>query len=732
MIGTWLWAMETDTVKIPLFRQGFHDKINKEQQLTDKMDGKQDNYMQVIKNDEINLQITDAIFRKVDELENWVETNKEITTNNDKIRYLRLVENFLKSLRLSWRAREIKPVEFPELVNTFGQVLKTVSAGKSILPHIQSASYPVAKIIIQIFSDNKEYAAADEIVYLKYARLNPGKILLTIRPYVKSSFADSLVLVATKNNPVQLYSFAQSKTSAEGKLIHQHTHPMVKTVVQLSQTPNPLLYFPFLDDLLSGKNTIENIKQFVGDGEKGYDSIGYFRLLVKTEIEYFKRMAPPLRDTPVAMFGANGLRDVLKRKAMQHFIKHINELHDVNNLAVRMRAIQPLTTSELYYMMIMGEADIYTSSYKHSFNRMMQLMGTQPRGDSLMMSVHFDFFKKFIKMAANFNKLDTFLKTMPIDKSEILMKAFVANLHNTGNLEDAVDVADSYSSINDKKLLNTILSYVEQNESKSITENNARGTVIYGLLKIIFLSTDSSNKIDLTETVGIPSIYEIAKKELQDDKGRIVQQVFFYGDEDGKAFFPPFVNSFSAKDWKITYKKEWVEIESLKGNVFVFANKPLDYDANLDDSAQAHLAVHFKTVGMKPSVVVHRGHSYWLPGTINRMPDNAKIVVLGSCGGYQNLNQILEISPDAHIVSTKEIGAGDINRPILNYMNQTFISDTTLSWKKMWQTLTKTFSTDPSMAIRESWDDYVPPYKNLGAIFIKAYHKKTATGELMN
>ena len=265
MFATWLRALEADTVKIPLFRQGFHDKINREQQLTDKMDGKQDNYMQVIKNDEINLQITDAIFRKVDELENWIETNAEIASNNDKIRYLRLVENFLKSLRLSWRAREIKPVEFPELINTFGQVLKTVSTGNSILPHIQSASYPVAKIIIQVFSDNKEYAAADEIVYLKYARLNPGKILLTIRPYVKSSFADSLVLVATKNNPVQLYSFAQSKTSPEGKLIHQNTHPMVKTVVQLSQTPNPLLYFPFLDDLLSGKNTIENIKQFVGD-----------------------------------------------------------------------------------------------------------------------------------------------------------------------------------------------------------------------------------------------------------------------------------------------------------------------------------------------------------------------------------------------------------------------------------------------------------------------------------
>ena len=327
-------------------------------------------------------------------------------------------------------------------------------------------------------------------------------------------------------------------------------------------------------------------------------------------------------------------------------------------------------------------------------------------------------------MAANFNKLDTFLKTMPGDKSEILMKAFVANLDKTGNLEDAVDVADSYSSINDKKLLNTILNYVVENEKKNINENNTRGTVIYGLLKMIFLSADSTNKIDLTETVGIPSIYEIANKELQDDKGRIVQQVFFYGDEDGKAFFPPFVNSFSAKDWKVTYKKEWVEIESLRGNVFVFANRPLDYDANLDDSAQVHLAAYYKTLGMKPSVVVHRGHSYWLPGTINRMAGSAKIILLGSCGGYKNLSQILTICPDAHIISTKEIGKGDINRPIINYLNQALVSGNTLVWKDMWTALTKVFYADINKDFRESWDDYVPPYKNLGAIFIKAFNIK--------
>ena len=723
-------AEAADTVKIPLFRQVFHDKIDKEQQLLDKMDGKQDDVLKVNKNEEINLHVTDAMFRQVDELQTWVEKNAGIATNNDKIRYLRLIEDLVRSARIEWAKRQIKPVDFPTLYASFDQALKEVAEGRSILPTIQASPYEVAKIVTAVFQDNPDYKRADELVYLKYAKLHPDNILKTIRPYVKSDFADSLVVIACKNNPVQLYSFAQSTSSPEGKLINENKDPMVKTVVQLSKTANALFYYPFLDDLLSGKKTIEQIRPLVGDGDASYDSIGYYRLLVNTEIEYFKRMAPPTRDTPVAMFGPNGLRDMLKGKSLQHFIKPINDLHDVSNLAIRMKAIQPLSPTELYYMMVMGESDLYTSSYKHSFNRMLQLMGSKPRGDSLLQTVHFDYFKKFIKMAANYNKLDTFLKTMPLDKSEILMKAFVANLDKTGNLEDAVDVADSYSSITDKKLLATILSYAEQNEAKSIQENNQRGSLIYGLLKMIMLSADSTNKIDLTELVGIPSIYEIANKELQDEKGRIVQQVFFYGDEDGKTFFPPFVNSFSPKEWKVTYKKEWVEIVSLKGNVYVYANRPLDYDANLDDSAQVHLANYLETLDMHPSVVVHRGHSYWLPGTIKRMPADAKIVVLGSCGGYQNLNQILETCPDAHIVSTKEIGAGDINRPILNYMNASFISCYTLSWKRRWHTLGKTFAGDPSPAIRESWDDYVPPYKNLGAIFIKAYHKKTGGEEL--
>ncbi|MEJ7626575.1 MAG: hypothetical protein WKF35_06930 [Ferruginibacter sp.] len=713
-----------DTTTIPHSRQLFHDKIITEQKLIDKADGKLDNVFHANNNEEINLKITDVLFRKVDLLRYWVENNTDIVSSNDKIRSLRYIENVLRSFRVSWKNRSISPVEFPSLFENFESIFKAHIKGEGMLPYVQNASYPVARINVNLFDGNKDLEESRNVVYLKYTSINPDKILQTIRPFVNTSFADSLIIVASERNPVQLYSYAQSFTSPEGKLIHRNKNSMVTAVAKLSQTPNALFYFPFLDNILSGKISLDSIKQYVGDGEKGYDSVGYYKLLVKTEIEYFKRVAPPLRDTPIAMFGANGLREVLRGKALVHFINPINELHNQNNLAIRMKAIDPLTPQELYYMIVMGENDIYTSSYKHSFNRMLQKLGAKPRGDSLLQSVQFDYFKKFIKMAANYNKLDTFLRSMPQARSQVLMKAFVANLDKTGNLEDAVDVADSYSSINDANLLKTIFSYVKENEQQSIAANYTRGKIIYGLLNNIFLSADSTNKIDLTTTLGIPSIYEIENKNLQDEKGNVVQQVFFYGDEDGKMFFTPFVNSYSSKEWKVTMKKEWVEINSVKGNVWIFANRPLDNDANLDDSAQVHLSKYLETLGMQPSVVVHRGHSYWLPRTVNRLPSSAKIILLGSCGGYKNLSDILEVCPDAHIISTKEIGKGDINQPITNYLNQAFIAGTPIVWKNMWASLSKVFMNDPNKEVRESWEDYIPPYKNLGAIFIKAYNKK--------
>jgi hypothetical protein len=423
------------------------------------------------------------------------------------------------------------------------------------------------------------------------------------------------------------------------------------------------------------------------------------------------------------MLGANGLVDMLKAKAIQHFITPINELHENPNPAVRFKAIQPLTAQELYYMMVLGENDIYTSSYKYSFDKMIEKMGPQPHGDSLLISLHFDRFKKFIKMAAGYNKLSEFLKTMP-QNSEKLMQAFVAKLETTKTLEDAVDVADSYGSITSPELQKSMLQNVEWNEQRCIKEDNERGKKIYSLLKTIFLSADPKNGIDLSKEIGIPPIYTVNYNYLADDSGRIIEQVFFYGDKDGKASYASYLTSFPSNDWSITQKKEWIEIRSRKGKpITIFANLPLDNETDQDAKAQADLVSYLDSKGLKPTIVIHRGHSYHLPYTIQQLPESAKIIMLGSCGGYQNLKTILKYAPEAHIISTKQTGAMNVNKPIIDALDNTLREGKNIDWRQMWTNLQNQFDKAPR-EIRETFEDYIPPQKNLGALFIKAYNKE--------
>jgi hypothetical protein len=714
----------SDTNNIPLFRQKWHDDIRKEQIACDKLDGKEDRQLKLSGNEEYNAAVTEALFKKPNELRYWVEKNDQLLpNNNDKVRYLRYVTELLINYRNGLREKDMLPLDLVSLLNEFENALKAKVVNKAVLPFIEKSSYAVAKILTSMFAEGTvEASAAASVVYVKYIALHPDKILQTLSPYASEPYADSLITLACKRNPVKFYSYAQSKNSELGKLIYASKNDTVIQIAALSQTKNALFYFPFLDDILSKKQTLADIKKYVGDGENTMDTIGYYKLLVNTAIDYYKRVNL-LKDTPIAYFGANGLLGMLRYKAKQHFVDYINELHDQSNLAIRMKAIQPLAPKDLYYMMVMCDDIIYTSSYKHSFNRMLQLMGTKPRGDSLLLSVNMDHFRKFIKMAANYNRLDTFLKTMPGNRPTIVMKQFVTGLENS-NLEDAVDVADAYSSIVDKKLLKNILQTVDENTVIAEAKEDKKGKVIYGLLNTIFLSANDTGKIDLAIKIGIPPIFEMPIKSMQDEKGNITEQVFFYGDKDGKAFYPSFRNSLSGAEWKVTEKREWIEAVSTKGNITIFANKPLDNETNLDDTAQVHLCKYLFEKGITPALVVHRGHSYWLERTMSRMAGDGKIIILGSCGGFQNLNKILEINPDAHIVSTKEIGAGDINGPILSYINEVYRTGVNLNWRKMWGTLARRFSADPKKEVRDSWENYVPPYKNLGAIFLKAYTLK--------
>jgi len=175
------------------------------------------------------------------------------------------------------------------------------------------------------------------------------------------------------------------------------------------------------------------------------------------------------------------------------------------------------------------------------------------------------------------------------------------------------------------------------------------------------------------------------------------------------------------KEWKIVQEENWVEIMSLVGRpVWIFANLPLDNSMgdDPDAKAQALLIGYLRAQGLQPTIVIHRGHSYHLKYTVNQLPASAKIIVLGSCGSFQNLNTVLNICPEAHIVSSKEVGTKLVNEPVLRMINESVRLGQGVDWISIWHQLEKQFNTGIA---KERFDNYIPPHKNLGALFIKAF-----------
>lgn len=708
------YAQTDKGCKPPIGRALWHDRIDREQRNALKADGKADQVFYAGNNEDINYYVTQAINQRIDDLQCMIEKDSTIGDQKKKA-YLLGIERILKNFIIGYRNRQFTPSRFPNLLETFEVSMEKDKKGETIEPVIEQSSYEVGKLLVasQAFDRNPGIKNAQNILLRKYCTLHPDRIFVTLRDNPDVPFRDSLIRVAGYKYPRILYDYAASSTRL-GYAIRNVNDSFIKTVSKMATSGGSgQLYFPFLDGLIKGNIKLSNI-----DAVKD-DAASYYKLLVKTKMDYVQRK---LQGEQILEMEA--LVTMLEKKGNEVFIREINGLHESPD-AVRFRILQQLNAQELYYLVIAGETEMYTSSYVNGiYPLLMQKIGN--RGDSLLMSVGFDRFKKFIKIAAGYNTLSNFLSTFP-DKAQAqtLMRAFVNNLEKSQGLEDGVDVADSYASIEEtiKPVAEEMLNNVKLNYDRNVAAGNKRGMVIYNLLYKLFESASDSS-IDLSKEFGIPPVYSINYQSLiADSANRVVMQVFFYGDEDGRMNYRGFIPQFSNGNWKkIEDNKYWIAFASTKGKpIAIYANKPLPEETGELDKAQESLNAFLAGKGIEPTVVVHRGHSYYAPYTIEQIQPAAKIVFLGSCGGYHLIHDVLQHAPDAHIIASKQIGKQVINQPFMDLLNEKLRTGSNIDWMPFWTEFrAKAGKVD-------GFDDYIPPYKNLGAIFIKAY--KIAMGE---
>ncbi len=699
---------DIDTLKqpVPRNRQLWHDKIDKEQKRADVSDGAVDKLIYFSDDTLYTNGITRAILTEVDHLQKMVENmpangRDAVADNQEKIRCLKAVNDMLVGYNTDVKP---DPIFYKKQVANMHDLLIARNEGKGMEFVKNNISFQTLNNVKVLYETN---APERTFIFTEMGNREPQIMIKRLSEFADAPFADNVVAAAAKVVPNELFNYASSTNYVLSGAVKRSKDPLVQTIVRISQeSKSPLKAMPFLNDIHTKKKTIAEIDKITADHDLFYQNL----VRLKTEN---------------VLLGGDTYTDELKYRGLK-YVREMNDLHEAKD-PVRFKCIENFPPEVLYFIIVYGQDEIYTSSFLGTYRRMMERL-KPTTGDSLLEKVHYDKFRTFIRMCAGYNVLSDFLATMDGEHKNKLMRDFIAGLEKgkDNDLEDAVDVADAFGSIQDSSLAAFLDKQVKDNYELAYKNRSKKGVIIYGLLATLFegsKAVDSGNvAAQQSEKLNLPPINLVQNKNLLDDSGRVYEQFFFYGDEDGKNSYASFLGNFKDGKWKMTTSKYWSTITSTTGKpITIYANLPLTEPE--DEEAQKELTKYLNDNNIKPTIVVHRGHSYHLPLTMDRLIKETRIVMLGSCGGYHNLGTVLDHSPDAHIISSKQVGSMAVNEPIIKAINDQLLEGKDVDWITTWKGLNGYFATKGREKTKETFDDYVPPHKNLGAIFIKAYRK---------
>lgn len=701
-----IYEIDTLLQPIPRNRQLWHDKIDKEQNRADASDGVMRNRELYYTDDSvINLSLNTAMFTVIDQMQKMVEnlpakTRDAVADNQEKIRCLKAINEMLYTFNADTKA---DPVFYRKEIYNMRDLIIARNEGKSMDFVKKNINFQTLNNVKYLFEPGSEERV---FIFTEMGKQEPQSMIKRLSEFANESYADDVIAAAARVVPNELFNYASSTNYVLSNAVKRSKDPLVQTIVRISQeSKSPLKAMPFLNDVYTKKKTIAEIDQITANHDLFYEN------LVRLKLEG-------------VTLGGDTYTDELKYRGLK-YVREMNDLHEEKD-PVRFRCIEKFPPEVLYFIMVYGQDEIYTSSFLGTYKRMLERMKPMT-GDQLLEKVHRDKFRTFIRMCAGYNTLTSFLGTIDAENKNNLMRSFIAGLEQgkDDDLEDAVDVADAFGSIEDSSLAVFLEKQVKDNYEASYKYRSKKGVIVYGLLATLFeglKGMDSTTAALQSDKLNLPPISMVLNKNLTTDSGIVYEQVFFYGDEDGKTSYTSFLSNFPKDKWKIVTNKYWAELTSLQGKpIVVYANLPIPEPG--DEEAQKALRNYLDSLNIHPAVVVHRGHSYHLPLTIDQLQRETKIVMLGSCGGYHNLGKVLDHSPDAHIISSKQVGSMSVNEPIIKTINDQLLAGADVDWISSWRGLNGYFSLKGREKPKEMFDDYIPPHKNLGAIFIKAYRK---------
>ncbi|MEK7411768.1 MAG: hypothetical protein AAB263_00455, partial [Planctomycetota bacterium] len=216
----------------------------------------------------------------------------------------------------------------------------------------------------------------------------------------------------------------------------------------------------------------------------------------------------------------------------------------------------------------------------------------------------------------------------------------------------------------------------------------------------------------------LPNPVEIELSALVDTDGVHRQRHFFYFDEvdkDGQRSYAGFLALYRGRSgWRIDDRGSYVVIRSTAGRpVEIYVNKP-------EQSTEGQEAIDIALTDKAVHMYVHRGHSYHWPDTLPHIKPDVRIAFVGACGGFQDLDEILQVAR-AHVISTKVVGSITVNGPWLQMFSEEVRVGraATIQWEAFFAKVGR------QLKGNKHFNDYVPPSKNAAALLTAAYYGAT-------
>jgi hypothetical protein len=352
---------DTSRQDIDIRRVKLHEDIDAAQHRFFALDGKDDGMTSLSRDSAINDLLFDIYGRQVDVLQNAIE-QRETSDHRIKVKYLTGLKQLLEGLQSALVRGEMSPDVSMMLVDAYQYMMQTDIVGGDISGQVNYYPYAVNQLLLgsnTVFFENSGLKTSRLILFRQFASLFPDKVLSRIEPYIDQPFADSMLVASAYHYTADFYNYASASGTPVGKKIQALKDPLVQQIVRITHENAGRLIFPFLTAIMKGSITVDSIKSIIPQPYK------YFKQLVQTQLQYLDDATA--KDTPLVY---HEMFNTIRRKSEEVFINNLNALHDAPD-EIRFKAIQSLSSEELYYVLVSGEDLLYTSSFTGMYARMM-------------------------------------------------------------------------------------------------------------------------------------------------------------------------------------------------------------------------------------------------------------------------------------------------------------------------------------------------------------------------